>query len=74
MKTVKLEVLDNGAIYVNHSRITDRSTKPWGGSSTVFAVDTPNQSVVKTLVDNGFSIKRIDTEPYLKQTRNINGL
>lgn len=68
MKTVKLEVLDNGAIYVNHSRITNRSTKPWGGAGTVFAVDTPKQSVVKTLVDNGFGIKRIDTEPYLKQT------
>lgn len=67
MKTVKLEVLDNGAIYVNYSRITNRSTKPWGGASAVFAVDTPKQSVVKTLVDNGFGIKRIDTEPYLKQ-------
>lgn len=68
MKTVKLEVMKNGAVYVNDSRITDRSTKPWGGTYTVFTVDTLKRNVVKTLVDNGFSIKRIDTEPYLKQT------
>jgi len=68
MKTVKLEVMANGAVYVNDSRITDRSTKPWGGTYTVFAVDTPKRSVVKTLVENGFNIRRIDTEPYLKQT------
>lgn len=67
MKIVKLEVMANGAVYVDDTRITDRSTKPWGGTHTVFAVGTPKQSVVKTLVDNGFNIRRIDTEPYLKQ-------
>jgi len=68
MRTVKLEVMANGAVYVDDSRITDRSTKPWGGTHAVFAVYTPKRSVVKTLVDNGVNIKRIDTNPYLKQT------
>lgn len=69
MKTVLLEVMANGAVYVDDTRITDRSTKPWGGTHAVFSVDTPSKNVVQTLVDNGFSIKRIDTDPYLKQTK-----
>lgn len=67
VKTVKLEVMSNGAIYVNDTRITDRTTKPWGGTCAIFSVDTPSKDVVQTLVSNGFSTKRIDTEPYLAQ-------
>ena len=66
-KVVKLEVLANGAIYVNDTRITNRSTKPWAGSHVIFQCETPKNDVVQTLIDNGFSIRRIDTEPYLKQ-------
>lgn len=72
MKLVKLEVLANGCVAVDDTRITDRSTKPWGGSSTIFSVETPRHLVVKTLVDNGYAVNRIDTEPYLTQVREYN--
>ena len=74
MKLVKLEVLANGCVAVDDTRITDRSTKPWGGyeSVTVFSVETPQHLVVKTLIDNGYATKHIDTEPYLTQLREYN--
>jgi len=69
MKTVKLEVLKNGSIYVDDMRITDRSTKPWGGSPTVFTVNVLKRDVIQTLVDNNFSIKKIDDTCYAKQLK-----
>jgi hypothetical protein len=70
----EVEVLANGAIYVDGTRITDRSTKPWGGSPAIFSACIRKKNVVQTLVDNGFvnTVKRIDTEPYLKQVENRN--
>lgn len=67
MKTV--EVVQTGAIYIDGSRITNRSTKPRGVFTTVFKVKVSQREVVKTLVDCGICIKHIDTEPYLKQTQ-----
>jgi len=62
---VKLEVTDRGAIYVNDTRITDRSTK-WGLHTIVFSTLCNRNQVVETLVKNGFSIKRIDDPVYIK--------
>jgi hypothetical protein len=67
MKTVKLEVLKNGAIYVDDVRITNRSTKPWGGSPAVLTVNVLKREVIQTLVDNNFSIKKIDDTRYATQ-------
>jgi len=65
MKTVKLEVTDRGAIYVNDTRITDRSTK-WGLHNIVFSTVCDREEVVDILVKNGYSIKRIDDPAYMK--------
>jgi hypothetical protein len=72
-KKVKLEVLKNGAIYVDDFRITNRSTKPWGGSPTIFYTCTSRKKVVQTLIDNGHSIKRIDEKPYSEQVKEHHG-
>jgi hypothetical protein len=71
MKLVELVVTESGAVYVNDTRITDRSTKPWGGSPTLFEGKVPDDMVVKTLVDNGYKklLSKIDTEPYLSQSK-----
>lgn len=65
MKTVKLEVTDRGAIYVNDTRITDRSTK-WGLHSIIFSTVCEHDKVLDTLVTNGYSTKRIDDPTYIK--------
>lgn len=65
MKKVLLEVTDKGAIYVNNTRITDRSTK-WGLHNIIFSTMCKKEDVVQTLVNNGYSIKRIDDPEYLK--------
>lgn len=63
-KQVLLEVTDKGAIYVDNTRITDRSTK-WGMHQIVFSRMCKKQDVVKTLVDFGYNTKRIDDPYYL---------
>jgi hypothetical protein len=68
---IKLEVLTNGAVYVDDTRITDRSTKPWGGGTIAFSACIHKRDVVQTLVDNGISIKKIDTAPYTTQMEKI---
>jgi hypothetical protein len=67
-KLVKLDVTDKDAVYVDNTRITDRSTK-WGLHRIIFTVQTPQSEVVKTLLANGYErqAKRIDTEPYLSE-------
>lgn len=65
MKSVKLEVTDRGAIYVNDTRITDRSTK-WGLHSIIFSTICDRDKVLDTLVANGYSTKRIDDTTYMK--------
>ena len=64
MKKVLLEVTDKGAIYVDNTRITDRSTK-WGVHTTVFSTVCNREDVVSVLVENGFNIKRIDDPVYM---------
>ena len=65
MKQVLLEVTDKGAIYVNNTRITDRSTK-WGLHNIIFSRMCAKQDIVKTLVEHGYSTKRIDDPEYMK--------
>ena len=68
---VTLCVAKSGAVYINDTRITDRSTKPWGGSPTLYEATVAQDSVVNTLVENGYRnlLKKIDTEPYLSQAK-----
>lgn len=65
MRKVLLEVTDKGAIYVNDTRITDRSTK-WGVHTTVFSTVCNREDVLEVLTKNGFSTKRIDDPVYMK--------
>jgi len=69
LKLIKLTVTASNAIYVDDTRITDRSTKPWNGSATVFETTVLNTQVVDVLIDNGFKrlLSKIDTEPYTTQ-------
>ena len=67
----KLEVLANGAIYVNDSRITNRSTKPWGGSSTVFETKVDKRSVVRVLLKHGYNVNKINEEPFVAQRERL---
>lgn len=71
MRIVRLVVARCGAVYVDDSRITDRSTKPWGGSPTVFEVSVPDDEVVTTLERNGFAhlLRKIDVEPYMSKAK-----
>jgi len=71
-KRVSLTVAASGAVYVNDTRITDRSTKPWGGSATVYYEDKVQQDdVADVLVKNGYKrlLRKIDTEPYMSQAK-----
>lgn len=65
MRKVRLEVTDKGAIYINDTRITDRSTK-WGVHTTVFSTVCNREDVLDVLVKNGFSTKRIDDPVYMR--------
>jgi hypothetical protein len=65
MKKVRLEVTDKGAIYVDDTRITDRSTK-WGVHTTVFSTVCNREDVLDVLTKNGFSVKRIDDLVYMR--------
>jgi hypothetical protein len=65
MKKVLLEVTDKGAIYIDDTRITDRSTK-WGVHTTVFSTVCNREDVLDVLVKNGFSTKRIDDPVYMR--------
>ena len=66
-------VTASNAIYVNDTRITDRSTKPWGGSKTLFETSVADDCVISVLVDNGYKrlLSKIDTEPYLSQANAV---
>ena len=64
-------VTASNAIYVNDTRITDRSTKPWGGSKTLFETRVADDCVISVLVENGYKrlLSKIDTDPYLSQAK-----
>lgn len=68
---VEVVVAASGAVYVNDTRITNRSTKPWGGSATLFTEKVQNDSVIDTLIKNGYNqlLSKIDTEPYSSQAK-----
>lgn len=64
---VKVEVTSQNAIYVDDTRITNRSTK-WGGHRIVDSWQCQEDEVRSTLVKNGHGnlIHLIDDEKYLK--------
>lgn len=68
---VELCVTASGAVYVDNTRITDRSTKPWGGSKTLYEAIVPHNEIVSVLIDKGYKrlLSKIDTEPYLTQAK-----
>jgi hypothetical protein len=70
MKEVLLEVTDKGAIYVNDTRITDRSTK-WGLHTIIFSRMCRREDVVKTLKEFRYSTKKIDEPYYIRQIEQL---
>jgi hypothetical protein len=68
---VKLEVMNNGAIYINGTRITNRSTKPYGWFRTVFEADVDPDMVMATLKANQFDAHRIDPDYAREQGINL---
>lgn len=70
---VKLEVMDNGAIYIDGTRITDRSTKPYGMIRTRFEAVVDPDMVMATLKANRFDTRRIDLDYAQKQGINVDG-
>lgn len=72
-KLVNLCVTESNAIYIDETRITDRSTKPWGAVATLFEAEVREDSIVSTLIKNGYKrlLSKIDTEPYLSQAKTV---
>lgn len=69
---VDVEVLENGAVYVDDTRITDRSTKPWGGGiRSVEHFECEDDQVVAELSRRGhrISIRKIDEARYMEQRK-----
>jgi hypothetical protein len=65
---VFVTVLENGSILINNSPITSTFS---AGSPTVFERRINQQDVLTTLVENGFEISDINTEPYMSEIGNI---
>lgn len=59
MKKVTVEVTNQGAVYVNNTRITDRSTK-WGVHQTMFSVKVAANDVTSVLAEHGYGNIRLD--------------
>jgi hypothetical protein len=70
---VEVTITQSNAIYINDHRITDRRTKPWGGSPNIANFYAPKDAVVETIVKNGFKhlLKFIDEEPYVTKTKEL---
>ena len=62
---VRVEVFDNNAVYVDDTRITDRSTK-WPASKMIARFQCPKEDVVTQLKERNFaeSVRRIDDKEY----------
>lgn len=60
-KRVNVEVTNQGAVYVNGTRITGRHTK-WGIHHTVFAAKVFQNEVSTTLKTNGYGHIVLDKE------------
>jgi len=65
---VNVAVTDKGAIYVNESRITDRSTK-WGTHTHVDAFRCEQRDVLRTCIERGHAgpVQRVDDPAYAGQ-------
>jgi hypothetical protein len=70
MKNVTVEVTDRDAIYIDGTRITNRSTK-WGTHLNLVTWFIPKDRVIDTLIEHGFtrSVRLIDFEPYATLAR-----
>lgn len=68
MKTVEVEITNKGAIYVDGTRITDRSTK-WGNHSILDSFVCKKKEVVAECVVRGYQlyVRNIDDQFYLDQ-------
>jgi hypothetical protein len=65
MKQVRVEVTNQGAVYVNDTRITGRDTK-WGIHQTMFAIKVPANKVTSSLVEHGYGHIKLDKD-YMKE-------
>ena len=67
--TVRVDIAASSAIYVNDHRITDRSTKPWGGSSTVDSFECERGDVVRECLRRGhrIAVRKIDEDEFIAQ-------
>jgi hypothetical protein len=64
-KYVTVEVTNQGAVYVNSTRVTGRETR-WGVHLTVFETKCPANCVADTLRENNYSHIRLDSD-YMKE-------
>ena len=60
-KKFNVEVTNQGAVYVNNTRVTGRETK-WGNHLTIFKVSTTRTNVSKVLEEHGYGHIRLDRE------------
>lgn len=60
-RAVTVEVTNQGAVYVNNSRITGRETK-WGVHTTVFSAKVKPKEVVELLKEHGYGHIRLDKD------------
>ena len=65
MKQVTVEVTNQGAVYVNSTRITGRDTK-WGVHQTMFSIKVSPDKVSSSLNEHGYGNIKLDTE-YMKE-------
>lgn len=58
---VTLEVTDQGAVYVNNTRITGRNTK-WGVHRTMFSIVINPKDIIATLNEYGYGHIKVDSD------------
>ena len=58
-KKVTVDVTNQGAVYINDTRITGRDTK-WGQHTILFTAKVSPDQVSKTLTANGYGHIRFD--------------
>lgn len=64
-KRVKLEVTNQGAVYINGTRVTGRHTK-WGIHTTVFEARVAATSVTANLIKHGYGHIKLETDDMLE--------
>lgn len=60
-KKYDIEVTNQNAVYINGTRVTDRSTK-WGTHLTMFKVATTSKNITQVLAKYGYTNLRLDRE------------